>query len=526
MKQESNKVNRTDYTQLFNKDYSELLEKNEALKTKLKVVRNKLSLEKNEHLLEKKRAEKYAKEIEAKDAEISRLNQEIARLNAKLNTDGTNSGLPTSMTPLNKKKVIPNSRVKSGKKKGGQTGHPKHKLESFHDDEIDETIEHHEEKCPDCGSELEKTENVVTKDELEYKLVVIKRRHNFRECRCPECGRIVSTPIPCYLKEDNQYGSNVQSLCLTLMDIGNVPINKVKRIVNGLSDGEIDLSEGYISKLQKRAAGKLNKFIEDSKDYCRNASLLHWDDTVIDINTNRGCLRFYGDDHLALYTAHSRKDKDGLDEDKILSLLPETTVVVHDHNKVNYNSDYFFRNAECCAHLLRDLEKLRQDSGHEWPYEMKELLSRTDEDRKAEIDAGKESFSDDYLRAFESRYEEILLLGLRSHKETEENRYYWKDERNLLERLTEYKDNYCMWVYDFDIPFTNNLAERGLRGAKTKMKVSGLFQNVNTAQYYATIRSYIETCRRNGINETDALIRLCQDNPYSVAEILTYTGAE
>ena len=29
---------------------------------------------------------------------------------AKLNIDGTNSGIPTSQTPINKKKVIPNSR--------------------------------------------------------------------------------------------------------------------------------------------------------------------------------------------------------------------------------------------------------------------------------------------------------------------------------------------------------------------------------------------------------------------------------
>ena len=31
---------------------------------------------------------------------------------AKLNIDGTNSGIPTSQTPINKKKVIPNSRKK------------------------------------------------------------------------------------------------------------------------------------------------------------------------------------------------------------------------------------------------------------------------------------------------------------------------------------------------------------------------------------------------------------------------------
>ena len=52
------------------------------------------------------------------------------------------------------------------------------------------------------------------------------------------------------------------------------------------------------------------------------------------------------------------------------------------------------------------------------------------------------------------------------------------------------------------------------------MKVSGQFQNIENARYYAIIKSYIETCRKNGINETDALIRLLDNNPYMIREII------
>ena len=51
------------------------------------------------------------------------------------------------------------------------------------------------------------------------------------------------------------------------------------------------------------------------------------------------------------------------------------------------------------------------------------------------------------------------------------------------------------------------------------MKVSGQFSSSKTANNYAMIRTYIETCRRNGINEYDALTRLCDGNPYTVEEI-------
>ena len=53
-------------------------------------------------------------------AKISALEEEILRLNSIANNDGTNSGLPTSQMPIDKKKVVPNSRVKTGKKGAGK----------------------------------------------------------------------------------------------------------------------------------------------------------------------------------------------------------------------------------------------------------------------------------------------------------------------------------------------------------------------------------------------------------------------
>ena len=51
------------------------------------------------------------------------------------------------------------------------------------------------------------------------------------------------------------------------------------------------------------------------------------------------------------------------------------------------------------------------------------------------------------------------------------------------------------------------------------MKIAGQFQSLAYAEYYANIKTYIETCYRNEINPTDALIRLMEDKPYSVEEI-------
>ena len=87
-------------------------------------------------------------------AKISALEDEISRLNSIANNDGTNSGFPTSQMPIGKKKVVPNSRVKTGKKKGGQAGHKKHSLTPLADNEIDEVIDHPLEECPKCAGKL------------------------------------------------------------------------------------------------------------------------------------------------------------------------------------------------------------------------------------------------------------------------------------------------------------------------------------------------------------------------------------
>ena len=48
--------------------------------------------------------------------------------------------------------------------------------------------------------------------------------------------------------------------------------------------------------------------------------------------------------------------------------------------------------------------------------------------------------------------------------------------------------------------FTNNLAERGLRKIKTKLKIAGGFRNLNFAKYYCDAISIIDTCKKQSMN--------------------------
>ncbi len=503
------------------KDYEVLLVKNDKLSKEnrnLKYINNLLD---NQIKTLAKREEATNKEKTELEEKVKEKDYEIARLKALLNMDGTNHGIPTSQTPINKTKVIPNTREKSKLSKGGQKGHQKHKLEKFKDEEVTESIEHTSENCPCCNStSIIATGEVKEKDELDYKIVVEKKRHRFIEYECKECGKKFHQEIPNNLKEENQYGPQVQALELTLMNQANVTINKAQKITKGLTDGEIDLSEGYIAKLQKRASNKLADFMQEMKNEIIKQPLLHWDDTVIMIDTNRSCLRFYGTEKLAMYTAHSQKDKNGLDEDGILNVLSKETVVEHDHNKVNYNDDYYFKNAECNVHLIRDLKKVIDNLNHTWAKKLIDLITKMNNKRNWLIKKGKEEFSQEELNKFEDKFEKIMIEAHKQNEE-EQQKYYVDKESTLILRILDYKNEYFLWMHDFDVPFENNLSERGLRGAKSKQKASGQFWSIESASWYATIRTYIETCNRNNVNIYNALVMLCLGRPYSLKEILS-----
>lgn len=505
----------------FYKDYENLLIKNDQLSEENRKLRYLQNLLEGQNNTLKEHEEKIKSELEEKDKLIKEMEFENARLKALLNMDGKNHGIPTSQTPINKEKVIPNTREKSDKTKGGQIGHKKHKLEKFKDEEVNEEIEHSMEKCPCCNSHaIKKTGEIKEKDELDYKIVVVKRRHKFVEYECKECGKKFHEEIPNNLKEENQYGAQVQALELTLMNQANVTINKAQKITKGLTDGEIDLSEGYIAKLQKRASDKLSNFMKEMKTEIIKQPLLHWDDTVIMIDTKRSCLRFYGTEKLAMYTAHSQKDKRGLDEDGILNVLAKETVVEHDHNKVNYNEDYYFRNAECNVHLIRDLKKVIDNLNHTWAKKLIELITKMNKKRKWLIKKGKEEFPQEELNKFEDKFEKIMLEANKQNEE-EKQKYYVDKEATLILRILDYKNEYFLWIHDFEVPFENNLSERGLRGAKSKQKASGQFWSVESASWYATIRTYIETCNRNNVNIYNALVMLSLGKPYTLKEILS-----
>jgi hypothetical protein len=466
-------------------------------------------------------------ESEKKDAIIEELKGRLAHAEALLNRDGTNSGTPTSQTPRNKTKRVPNSRPETERSKGGQDGHEKHDLEAPAEGEVTDTVFHALDdaaECVICGSN-DLIYSGTFEDHYEYdvEVKVKKVRHRYYLYLCSFCGAIVKSAEGPDFRSQCQYGPGVQALALSLMNTVNAPINKVAMFLKGISGDELSPSEGFITKLQLRAAKGLVQFYADLRLKLITLSLLYWDDTVILINAKRACFRFYGDERIAYFTAHMQKGLKGLWEDNVLPMLTGDTKVMHDHNTVNYNPAFHFQNLECNQHLERDAQKNTDDTGHDWSLELKEHIAQTIHDQKQAKDAEKSCFEKEYVDAFNTRLDAILRHGWQEYEADKERlkKYGAPFERALLSRIEEYRCNYFAWVEDFTLPTTNNLSERSLRSIKSKLKIAGQFESEEYARYFAMIRTYIETCRRNDVNEIDALRRLCEGRPFTVDELFS-----
>ena len=85
---------------------------------------------------------------------------------------------------------------------------------------------------------------------------------------------------------------------------------------------------------------------------------------------------------------------------------------------------------------------------------------------------------------------------------------------NLLERFEKNTASVLAFMLDFNVPFDNNLAERDIRMIKVKQKVSGTFRSIKGAKYFARIRAYISTVKKNDRNVFIEIRNALLANPF------------
>lgn len=552
---------------------------NELKKEKTNLIKQNVASQRrcaefeNENAIMQAKNDKFEQQIKELEEELKTLREEhseleltngqlkdnLEKITSQLNADSNNSGLPTSKTPIGKekRKPVPNLRQKSDRRKGGQPGHRKHQLAQSMDELITGYRDHLPEEfneqmqdrelipeilnCPNCGARI--TDDMLTvreKEEIDFEIKINRIRHRFYEIVCSHCNMRFKIKIPNQIKEPAQYGPHIKSLISVLLKGGIVSVNRVSLIINSLL--KLNISEGYICKLARQLGEMCNDFAKEVASLFQFFAMIGWDDTVVRANGKNICFRTYVTNFISLYTAHDQKNLQGLIDDGILTSLTVLNRVIHDHNTVNYNEIFNFLNAECNAHLLRDLLRVYENNKDraEWTLELKNKISELINKRNTMVEEDSSSTS---LPAEEiNNFKQNLIAVLASRKVIVEQRIQEHEKRQrelgnksnkiippeslllelrIINRLSvpEYMDAYFAWMGNFNIPVTNNCSERALRTEKTHMKVSGQFASTETAEYHAMVMTYLETCKKNGINSFDAITAMFEGKPYTVESL-------
>ena len=174
----------------------------------------------------------------------------------------------------------------------------------------------------------------------------------------------------------------------------------------------------------------------------------------------------------------------------------------------------------CNAHHLRELQFILEHHEQVWAFQMSLLLVTIHSQVKQAKADDKSTLPSEQIEAFETRYLTILEEGFAANPilhppegSKKRGRPKQSPPRNLLNRLDTQKDSVLGFMYNFDVPFDNNQAERDLRMMKLKQKISGSFRSQAGGNIFCRIRGYISTLRKQGHNVVDALIALFSGSP-------------
>lgn len=416
--------------------------------------------------------------------------KENTELRARLNSNSKNSSKPPSSDGYKRKPAF--CKKKKGKQ-GGQKGHKGRTLHQVINP--DRIVECKPGKC-NCGHEFTKAQIKLSEKRQVFDLPQPKlevTEYQIHKATCPICNELHTGIPPENINAPVQYGTGVKAYAVLLNVHFKLPFKKVQLLFGDLFGYSINESTVYSASQQ--CYEKLEESEGIIKSKVSKSDVTHADETGLGVEKK---LHWLHTATSVLYTylfVHTKRGGEALESDK--SVLHQFTGwLVHD-----CWSSYFkfkgFKHAICGAHILRELEGLIENDKSKWAKEFKLFL----------MSIYKMPFEERVKQKLiiESRYNRICNFGEESEPppiktQGKRGRYKRTKGRNLVERLIREQDAILAFAFNIGVPFTNNLAERDIRPAKVKQKISNGFRTFSGAEIYARIEGFISTSRKHNQN--------------------------
>jgi transposase len=444
-------------------------------------------------------------------AYLVEITNRLKAIEVRLNLNSQNSSKPPS-TDQKKKNKERSLRKKTERKPGGQPGREGKTLEPV--ENPDEVIEHRPEICQHCQAKLEGVEaNGYTLRQIfempEPKIIVTEHRALCVTCPC--CAKQAKAAFPEFVEQPVQYGSRILSFATYLSADHLIPYARVAKIVQEVTGALF--CEGTLSTALQKAFVRLGDFETSLVLALAKVGILHVDETGGWINKVRYWFHTRCTKTLTYLFCNKNRGKEATDD-----LVPYKGRLV---------SDFFASYVDlpclhqfCMAHICRELVGVFERTNQKWALDLKEHLEYCNSACHAARERGATKLWNARNLALE--YDEFVSAGIRANplapavrdaKTKKMKAASLSVARALLERLRTYRMDCLAFLFDLSVPFTNNEAERAIRMLKVKGKISGCFRRLEGATRFCRIRSYLQTCGKQGLNRLECLRSVFLGNP-------------
>ncbi|MBK9016981.1 MAG: IS66 family transposase [Saprospiraceae bacterium] len=416
-----------------------------------------------------------------------------AALTERLNKNSRNSHKPPSSDGLQKPASRPAFARNKGRKPGGKPGHKGRTLE------ICEQPDHFNELLPDkctCGHVLDKSRARVVEVRQVFDLPQPRlevTEHIVLSCSCERCGSYNQGAFPDGVNARLQYGTGVRALVVLLNVAFKLPVKKVQILFEDLYG--LAINPATIIGSTRRCFERLGPVERLLRDSLLQSMVNHLDETGLRVAGSLHWLHTCCNGLFTYLFVHAKRGTEAL-QGASSNLPVFKGWAVHDCWGSYFGFDGC-RHAVCGAHLLRELAAL-EENGTAWAAWFRRYLLalyRLSDHGKGSLAAVEQEKA---LRLFGKIWENADMAEPLPRKSASgRGKPKATKGRNLLLRLRKHQAAVIAFAFHEEVPFTNNQAERDLRPAKTKQKVSGSFRTLVGAQVYARIFSFISTARKH-----------------------------
>lgn len=417
-------------------------------------------------------------------------------LEKKTRKNNKNSSLPSSQTEKDETATQQGVEKGKGKRVSGEISNTR----------IKETVTIAKvETCDVCGVSLDQVpcheHERRTKIDIVFEKVV---EHIDAEVKqCPNCEAMVKGKFPEDMPGKLQYGNGLKAFIIHLIISQMVSLNRVQKQISAMIGTVI--SEASLLKFVLRLHQALAAWEADAIERVLLAPSLHVDETSCRVEKKNHWIHVYSSGKTTLKLLHRKRGKEAIIG---LDIIPRYGgVIIHDC-WASYLSYDHCGHGLCGSHLLRELTFVIDSNHYRWAGNMKRLLKET---CRTVAKREEKCLSEAEYANLQKRYRNILTRGGKELPEIpkkakgKRGRMAKSYAHNLWERLKAHETAVLLFARDSHVPFTNNRAERDLRMAKVKQKISGCFRREQYARAYCRISSYLQTMANKGINPLVAI---------------------